>query len=308
MEPIIAFLKVKPSFHRTHTQAFRVPQHIQIKGNRLQIPKFTEGIKFICHRPLEYSKICNATISRDVCGNYFVAIAVEKEIQELLKTNLAVGIDVGIKTLAVCSNGLNIQNPKNTNKYSQKLKYTQRKLSKKLDKAKTEQVFDKENKPVFTKTGKLKFTLVLSKNANKLKISKLHTHISNKRKDHIHKATKSIVENNDISIEDLNTKGILRNRKLSKAVSDASFGEIKRQLEYKSKWYGKQVIKISRWFPSSKTCSNPECSWIKQNLKLSDRVFNCSQCALTLDRDLNASINILTQGLNLGNINFKLNQ
>ena len=297
-----------PQFHgKNHTQSFRVPQAIQIKDSKIQIPKFPEGIKFKKHRELEYTKICNATISKDCRGDYYVSLAVEKDIQTLPKTDKAVGIDIGIKSLAVCSNGLSINNPKNTNKYAQKLKYTQRKLNRKLEKTTKEQVFDKEDKPVYTNTGKLKFRLVISKNANKIKtqIARLHNKISNKRKDTIHKATRKIVENHDvICIEDLNTKGMIRNRKLSKAIADASFGEIKRQLEYKSKWYGRQVIKISRWFPSSKSCS--DCGWINQNLKLSDRVFKCSQCACNLDRDQNASINILTQGLNLSNISYKL--
>jgi putative transposase len=302
-----------PKFHsKNHRQSFRVPQHIKIQGNRIQIPKFMEGIKFVKHRELEYTKICNLTVTKEPTGEYYVSISVERDLSSLKDknyqtTNRAIGIDIGIKSLAVCSDGFSVHNPKNTNKYAQKLKYAQRELNNKLEKAIKEQVFDKTGKPVYTKMGKFKFRLVISNNANKIKtkIAKIYKKISNKRKDTIHKATTKIVRNNDIiCIEDLNTKGMLRNRKLSKAVADAGFGEIKTQLEYKAKWYGKEIIKISRWFPSSKTCSG--CNSIKQNLKLSDRQYKCSQCALDLDRDLNASINILVQGLNLMNIDFKL--
>lgn len=297
-----------PTFHsKYHKQGFRVPQSIEVKGNRIFIPKFKEGIKFISHRKLDYTKICNITITKDSIEKYYVSITVEKDIQDKPSTGLAVGVDIGIKSLAVCSDGTVINNPKNTNKYADKLKKVQRVLSRKLDKADKEQVLNKDGSPKYTKTGKLKFCLKQSKNSRKarMKIARLHAKIKNKRKDTIHKATKKIVDKNDIiCIEDLNTKGMVRNRKLSKAVSDASFGEIKRQLEYKAKLYGKKIIKISRWYPSSKTCS--ECGWINQSLTLSERRFKCSQCACNLDRDLNASINILKQGLNLGNIKYKL--
>lgn len=256
---------------RYGSQSFRVPASTRFVGDRFVIPKFAEGIKYLSDREItEAIRVC--TITQSATGEYFATLVVEKDIQPLPKTQRAVGIDKGIKQLAVCSDGIVVANPRSTYKYQWKIKLLSRRLSKKKKGS----------------NNRLKA---------KRKLARIHSKISNIRKDHIHKATRKIVEQNDIIvIEDLNTKGMLRNRKLSKAISDASFGEIKRQLEYKSKWYGKQLVKIDRWFPSSKTCAN--CGWIHQNLKLSDRVFNCTQCAYKADRDWNASVNILKQSIN----------
>ena len=261
-----------PTFQSKYgSQSFRVPASTRFAGNRFVIPKFAEGIKYLSDREItEVIRVC--TISQSTTGEYFATLVVEKEIPALPKTQRAVGIDKGIKQLAVCSDRMVVTNPRSTYKWERRIKLLSRRLSKKKKGS----------------NNRLKA---------KRKLAKVHTKITNTRKDHIHKATRKIVERSDIIvIEDLNTKGMLRNRKLSKAVADASFGEIKRQLEYKSKWYGKELVKIDRWFPSSKTRAN--CGWINQSLKLSDRVFKCTQCAYQADRDWNASVNILRQGIN----------
>ena len=268
------FFKKKASFPTFHSKfkknSFRVPQNTRVINNKLIIPKFLEGIKIIEHRPLE-GDIKFSTISREPTGEYFVAITVEKDIQELPLTNNIVGIDLGIKDLIICSNKTVYKNPKNTYKYQLKLKIAQQHLSRKVK-------------------GSNK------KNKAKVKVTKIHKKIKNSRKDNIHKATIALVKSNDIIVmESLKPKNMVKNHKLAKAISDASFGEIQRQLEYKCLWYGKILINIGTFYPSSKTCST--CGWINQNLKLSDRHWTCSQCATKHDRDYNASINILKEGL-----------
>lgn len=268
------FFKKKADFPTFHSKfkknTFRVPQNTRIVGKKLIIPKFLEGIKLIEHRKIQ-GEIKFSTISREPTGEYFVAITVEKKIKELPKTGKVIGIDLGVKDLIIGSDKTVQKNPRNTYKFQIKLKKIQQHLSAK-------------------KKG--------SNNRNKarLKVAKIHKKITNSRKDAIHKATTNLVRNNDcIVMESLKAKNMVKNRKLAKAVSDASFGEIRRQLEYKCLWYGKVLIKIGTFYPSSKTCSN--CGWINQNLSLADRSWICSQCATKHDRDYNASVNILQEGL-----------
>lgn len=262
-----------PNFHNKYTKAsFKVPQNVKVVNSKLIIPKFLDGIKLVEHRKIE-GGIKFATLSKEPSGEYYVSITVEKEIQELPKLETKVGLDLGIKTLITSSDGDTYKNSKYFVKSQRKLAYLQKYLK-----------------------GKVKGSGLRSRVVKK--VARTHQKIKNQRKDTIHKATTEIIRKNQvIVIEDLNNKGMVRNRKLAKSLNDSSFGEIKRQLEYKSKWYGRQLIFVDRWFPSSKTCSS--CGWINQNLTLKDRVFECSQCALKLDRDRNASLNILKQGLNI---------
>jgi putative transposase len=276
-----------PKFHnRFRTNSFTVPAGTRInqgKGSKniverkLVIPKFLEGISIIMHRPLE-GEICTSTISKEPTGEYYVAITVERDMTPVVSkfyqpTGKVVGIDLGIKDLIIStdSSNPNEPNPKNTYKYQDKLKKLQVHLSKKVKGSS-------------------------NRNKARLKVTKIHKKITNSRKDAIQKATTNLVRNNDIIImENLKTRNMLRNRKLAKAISDASFGEIKRQLEYKCTWYNKVLVKIGTFYPSSKTCS--ACGWINQSLTLKDRRWSCTQCAINHDRDINASKNILKEGL-----------
>ena len=130
------------------------------------------------------------------------------------------------------------------------------------------------------------------------KVAKIHNKIRNKRKDFINKLSTKIINNHDIiCIEDLNIKGMLKNHKLSKSISDVSWSEFVRQLEYKANWYGRNIVKVPTFYPSSKTCSS--CGNIKETLKLSERIYHCKYCGLEIDRDYNASINILRKGLEI---------
>ena len=175
--------------------------------------------------------------------------------------------------MATLSDGMSFENRKPFRMYKRKLKLAQRQVSKKYIKGKEQ-----------------------SKNYNKasLKVAKLHYKISNIRKDAIHKLTTYLTKNHSqIVIEDLNVKGMSKNRKLSSATLDCGFYEFRRQLEYKSDWYGSKVLTVNRFFPSSKTCSC--CGNIKKDLTLKDRLYCCESCGLEIDRDLNAAINLKDQ-------------
>lgn len=210
-----------------------------------------------------------ATISKTPSGNYFVSFACEVDIKELPKTGRIAGVDVGIKDVAVTSDGWFTGAPKNTYKYARQLRRAQRNLSRKT---KGSNHWHKQ----------------------RIAVAKIHEKIANCRRDFLHKLTTQLVREYDfVSIEDLNVKGMMQNRKLSKAVADVGLHELKRQLEYKANWYGKEITVIDRWFPSTKTCS---CCGQIHNLSLSDRTINCD-CGLNLNRDLNAAINIKAAGL-----------
>lgn len=259
-----------PKFKSKDTKnSFRIPQFFELQGRKLKLPKI--GLVQIQNRKFECSEdIKFITISRDVTG-YYASITFETDNLAPIHTGKMVGIDLGIKNLAVCSDGTKISNGRYTKSYARLLRIYQKHLSRKQKGS---------NKRLRAK----------------YKVAKIHKKISNSRLDATHKFTTKVVRNNDlIVIEDLNVKGMVKNRKLSKAIQDVSFGEVRRQLEYKSQWYGKLLIKIDRFFPSSKSCN--KCNYINQNLTLSDRDWECPQCAEVLDRDLNASKNILKEGL-----------
>ena len=245
--------------------------------------KFTEGQLFLakCKEPLNivWSRSLpqgctpsTLTVKREPSGRWFVSILVDDlEIKPLQKTEKKVGIDVGITSLITTSNGEKIANPKYFNHLYQKLKQVQKSLSRK------------------TKGSKNFYKACLE-------LAKVHARIKDCRTDFLHKLTTKLVRENDlVVVEDLAVRNMVRNRKLGRSISDASWGELARQLEYKCEWYGKQLIKIDRYFPSSKRCGN--CGHIIDKLPLSIRKWECPQCGTNHDRDLNASRNILAAGL-----------
>jgi putative transposase len=252
-------------------QSFTIPQHFKLKGKKIHFPKFKEGIKVKEHRKLE-GKFVVATLSRTATNKYYISIVVEKDINPTSLTDKTVGIDLGIKDLITCSDGKKYQNIKSLSSLENKLKYKQKQLSKK------------------TKGSN-------NRKKARYKVAIIHEKIKNTRNDYIHKITKAIVNENQVIIaEDLNVKGMMKNHKLAKAISDVSWHKIYRQLEYKSKWNNRIYHIIDRFFPSSKMCSS--CHFVNEELALKDRTWNCPSCNTKLDRDLNASINILNQGLN----------
>ena len=213
---------------------------------------------------------------------WYLSVSYEQEFTQPELTDEVIGIDLGIKTLAVCSNGMDFKNINKTTKVrkiEKRLRRLQRSVSRKYEK-------NKEGTR-YVKT------------CNIIKIEKqiqlLHRRLKNIRDNHLHQTTNAIVRTkpSKVVIEDLNVKGMIKNRNLAKAISQQKFYEFKRQMEYKCEKYGIEFIQADRFFPSSKLCSN--CGQIKKNLKLSDRVYHCD-CGLHIDRDLNASINLANYG------------
>jgi len=244
--------------------SFAVPQNVIIENDLLIIPKFKEGIKIVLHRPLK-GTIKNATISVTPTDKYFVSILCDTK-EELptkapIKESTTIGIDLGIKDFAITSDGEVFENPKYLRKVQSKLKYVQRKYSKYKGKR------------------------------TKKKLAKLHESVVNKRKDFLHKvSTKLIRENQTIAIETLAVKNMVKNHNLAQAINDASWSTFVTMLGYKAEWYGKNILRIGQFAPSSKTCSN--CGSINKELTLKDREWTCSNCNSLLERDRNASINI----------------
>jgi putative transposase len=257
---------------KKNRNSFTVPQNVNIKNNELIIPKFSSGLKMICERKVEgFIKKCS--ITKTTTDRYYVSILVEKNYEPAQKTNNKIGIDLGIKDFLITSDGLKIKNQRYIKKYEKLLRMSQQSLSRK-------------------KKG--------TKNYNKqrLKVARIHEKINNSRNDLLHKISKMLINNYDeIYLEDLNVKGMIKNHKLSKSISDVSWGKIIEMLNYKAEWNDKKIIKIDRFFPSSKTCNC--CGYINQNLTLKDRNWVCPKCNEKLDRDLNAAKNILDEGLRL---------
>ena len=260
--------------NRRAKQSFRVPQHVKVKDNRLHIVKFREGIKVELHREIE-GKICNATISRNKAGQYHVCIGVQRHIPKLKPNENQVGVDLGVKTLVTCSNGKAYKNIKPYRNLQERRRIYAKALS----------------RTVKGSCGREKA---------RRKLAKLDLKIVNIRNDHLHKISNQLVsENQTIVMEDLNVKGMLSNRRLSKAIWDCSLSELTRQIKYKCKWYGRKFLQVSRWFPSSKTCGI--CGYVNDGLTLKDREWTCPRCEVKHDRDANAAKNILRQGLNQEN-------
>jgi len=211
------------------------------------------------------------TVKLEPSGRWFVSLLVDTNIPNLPKSDKQIGLDVGITSLIATSNGDKIANPKHFKQLRKKLKRVQKALS-----------------------GKQKGSN--NRYKARVKVAKVHAQITDARKDFLHKLTTQLVrENQTIVVEDLAIKNMVKNHKLALAISDASWGELIRQLAYKCEWYGRELIKIDRWFPSSKRCGN--CGHIVDKLPLNIREWECPKCGVLHDRDLNASKNILAAGL-----------
>jgi putative transposase len=257
---------------RKHKNTFTIPQFGLVKDGKILIPKFKDGIRVKLDRREIKGKIGKMNITKTPTGKYYVSIFTEQTIEQLPKTNKKVGIDLGLKDFLITSDGIKFKNNRYTKKYSRQLKKAQQHLSRK---EKGSNGFEKQ----------------------KLKVAKIHEKIASCRLDTLHKVSYQLVKENDlIVVEDLNVKGMIRNTKLSKHISDISWGNFVNLLNYKCNWYGKELVKVNRFYPSSKTCNC--CGWINQNLKLSEREWTC-KCGETHDRDLNASKNILKEGLKI---------
>ena len=272
-----------PKFKKKgNRESFCVPQHftVDIRNNRLFIPKLKTGIKTVFHRSLKsVEKINSITISMSPSGKYHVSINVEeqvlhrKPVSRIGKSTKTVGVDLGIKDFLVESTGHKTNAPKFLRASEMRLKKAQRRLSRKQKGSS-------------------------NRRKQRLRVAMLHDKISNQRKDFLHNESRRIVnENQVIYLEKLNVKGMMKNRHLSKSIADSGWSEFVRQLKYKAHWNGSIIVQIGQWEPSSKLCSTIGCDYKHDKLKLSDRKWTCPQCEITHDRDINAAKNIEKIGL-----------
>ena len=251
-----------------------------INNKFVKVPKLKSLVKIKLHRQPK-GIIKSATISYHSSGKYYISLLCKEEVVEFHKTNSTIGIDLGITDFAILSNGRKIDNNKFTSKMEKKLKREQQKLSRRTLRAKNNNI-----------------NLLDAKNyqKQKRKVARLHERVRNQRNDFLNKLSTEIIKNHDIiCIEDLNTKGMLRNHKLAKSISDVSWSAFVTKLQYKADWYGREIIKIDKWFPSSQICS--ECGHQDGKKPLDIREWTCSVCHTHHDRDINASKNILAEGL-----------
>ena len=255
---------------KKNKNSFICPQKNKLKDKKhIQIFKFPEGIKFVNHREV-LGKIKSVTVSQEPSGKYYISILTEqRKPSPLPKTNKSIGLDLGIKDFIVTNDGQKFSNPKYTKQYEKKLRQKQKALSRKQKGSKNRETARK-------------------------KVARVHEKITNSRQNLQHQISSTLIHKYDlIAIEDLNVKGMVQNRKLSKSISDVAWGSFIEKLKYKANWYGKEVQVIERFYPSSKTCNH--CLRIKESLSLDERSWTCEKCNTLHDRDINAARNILTR-------------
>jgi putative transposase len=263
-----------PKFKSKHDKqtAEYTSTSFRFDGTSLSLPKMDEPLAITWSRTIpRAAKVTTVTVSKDASGRYFVSMLCDDSVSDKQPLESKIGIDLGLTDFAVTSNGSKFQSPKALKVNIDKLALLQRRLSKK-------------------KKG--------SKNRVKarIKLAKLHAKISDTRNDFLHKlSTKLINENQVIAVESLAVSNMVKNRSLSRAISDAGWSEFVRQLEYKAIWYGRTVVGIDKWYPSTKRCSS--CGFTISSLPLDVRKWSCSSCKSEHDRDVNAAKNILTAGL-----------
>jgi len=265
-----------PTFKKKHNEqsATYASNAFTWDEKALTLAKMNAPLDIHWHRPLpKGGKPSSVTITKDGANRYFVSILVTEEIKSLPVVNKMVGLDLGIKSMVALSTGEIVGNPKYFAKDEKKLARAQRRHARK-------------------KKG--------SKNRQKarLKVAKIHARVADRRRDYQHKLSTRIVhENQVVCVESLAVKNMVKNHSLAKAISDVGWGEFIRQLEYKARWYGRTLVKIDQWYPSSKTCH--ACKHVLDSLPLERREWVCPACGVVHDRDTNAALNVLAEGLSV---------
>ncbi len=263
-----------PSFKRRHghQSAEYTVSGFRFVDGTLTLAKMGSPLKIRWSRPLPRdAKPSTVTVSRDSAGRYFVSLLVTEEMHSLPKTDAVVGIDRGITSLVTLSTGEKIGNPRHLTTDARRRRLAKRLLSRKQKGSK-------------------------GREKARLRLARVEARIGDRRKDFTHKLTTRLVrENQTICCESLRVKNMVRNHSLAKQISDAGWGELVRQLEYKAGWYGRTFVAIDRWYPSSKRCSH--CGHVVSSLPLDRRHWHCPECGTRHDRDVNAAINIAAAGL-----------
>ena len=236
--------------------------------------KFRYNEKYAQYLQKHHDSIRHATLTKLPCGEYYLSILVDGDLTHKVKeTDAAVGIDLGVKNFVTTSNGEVFDNFHFKKAEAKKIKKLQRQLSKKQKGSN-------------------------NRDKARVKLAKLYKKINDKKQYYLHAVSNSLInENQVICMEDLNVKGMAKNHNLAESISEMNFGEFRRMLEYKAKWYNRKIVFVSRFYPSSKTCHN--CGYINKALKLSDRQWVCPQCGEVIERDYNAALNILDEGLRI---------
>ena len=261
-------------------QSCRFPKDafIGVRGNRIDLIKSLKDIHFKCSRNDEkylnrnQDKVSSLTLSKTPSGKFYLSILIDKRNKTLKQVDGAIGIDLGIKDFVITSDGEVFENLHFKKSEIVKLKKLQRSLSRKKDGS--------------------------NKNKARIKLAKSYEKITNRKTNYLHYVVNQLLNENQIIVmEDLNIKGMMKNHKLAESIQEMNFGEFRRILEYKSTWYGRKLVFIDRFYPSSKKCNR--CGYINKGLTLSDRQWVCPECGSVIERDYNAACNILDEGIRI---------
>ncbi len=263
-----------PRFKSKHgQQSIQYPQRVKVDGNTIYLPKVGK-VEAVIHREI-VGRIKTVTVKKIPCGHHYASILTDDSIPNppVSTDGKAIGVDLGLTHLAITSDGSKFDNPRHIVKAENNLKRKYQSLSRKVKGSK-------------------------SRNKARLLVARVHERISNQRRDYLHKVSRRIIDENQVVIvEDLNVKGMTANHNLAKAVSDVGWGTLTAFLKYKAERDGKAFVKVNRWFPSSKVCS--ECGYQMGKMKLDVRSWTCPSCCTHHDRDVNASKNIRDEGLRI---------